>query len=168
MKTHNINNLSVTDYGSEKQPLIFVHAFPLDSRMWNEQLNHFKEKFRVITYDVRGLGKSFQDNNDIYTMEAYADDLISIIKELKLENVIACGLSMGGYILLRACQKEPAVFSKLILADTKAGNDDNKGLQGRAEMINKLQTEGKDFLLKDFLPKLISEGGAKNETLITI
>jgi len=165
MKTFTINNLQVTDYGSANPPLIFVHAFPLDSRMWNEQAEYFKDKFRVITYDVRGLGKSYKDEKDVYTMETYADDLLSIIKELALENVNVCGLSMGGYIILRAVQKEPALFSKIILADTKADADDNTGLLGRAAMINKLQTQGKDFLLTEFLPKLISEEGLKNENL---
>ncbi len=167
MKTLKISNLSVTDHEGSGQPLIFIHAFPLHSSMWNEQVEFFKDKFRVITYDVRGLGKSFIENNEIYTMDSYAEDLINLIKEMKLEKVIVCGLSMGGYIALHAYSKEPGIFSKLILADTKAENDDNKGLEGRAAMIKKLQTEGKDFLVKEFLPKLISEDGSKNSELVS-
>lgn len=166
MKTFKIKNLTINDYEGSGEPLIFVHAFPLSSVMWDEQVKFFRDKYRVITYDVRGLGDSYSAENEIYTMESYADDLISIIKEMNLEKVNACGLSMGGYILLQAYHKEPGLFSKLILADTKASGDDNEGLKGRAAMINKLQNEGSDFLLKDFLPKLISEEGFKNEVLV--
>jgi pimeloyl-ACP methyl ester carboxylesterase len=166
MKTLTIKNLSVTDYEGKYEPLVFVHAFPLSSAMWDEQVKFFKDKYRVVTYDVRGLGKSHTGNNEIHTMESYADDLIFIIKEMKLEKINACGLSMGGYILLHAYHKEPELFSKLILADTKAAADDNEGLKGRAAMLNKLQTQGKDFLLNDFLPKLISEEGHSNDGLV--
>lgn len=166
MKTRKIKNLSVTDYEGFGEPLIFIHAFPLSSPMWDEQVKFFRNIYRVITYDVRGLGESYKDDNEIYTMESYAVDLISIIKEMKLENVNVCGLSMGGYILLHAYHKEPELFSRLVLADTKASGDDNEGMKGRAAMLNKLQTEGKDFLLKDFLPKLISENGFNNSVLV--
>lgn len=166
MKTLNIKNLSVTDYEGSGEPLVFIQAFPLSSAMWKEQAEFFKDKYRVITYDVRGLGKSYRDDKEIYTMDNYADDLISIIEEMKFEKINACGLSMGGYILLQAYHKRPELFSKLILADTKASADDNEGIKGRSAMLNNLQTEGKNFLLKDFLPKLISEEGFKNEVLV--
>jgi pimeloyl-ACP methyl ester carboxylesterase len=133
--------------------------------MWDEQIEFFKDKFRVITYDVRGLGKSYVDNNEIYSMESYADDLIFIIKEMKLEKVNACGLSMGGYIMLRAIDKSPELFSKIILSDTKAENDDNTGLLNRSNMLKKLFTEGKDFILPDFLAKVSGEESLKNERL---
>lgn len=80
MKELNINGIHVTDNEKEGIPLIFIHAFPLDSRMWNEQIRYFGEKMRIITYDVRGLGKSTSRDNQ-FTMESYANDflILSII-----------------------------------------------------------------------------------------
>jgi hypothetical protein len=53
------------------------------------------------------------------------------------------GLSMGGYILLRAYQKNPLIFKTLTLADTRAENDDNNALLQRSSKIKKLK-KGKE------------------------
>lgn len=39
-------------------PLVLIHGFTLDTRMWDDQLGTFAKYFRVIRYDVRGFGKS--------------------------------------------------------------------------------------------------------------
>jgi len=58
MKKHKFNELSIIDYEGKGFPLVFVHAFPLSSAMWIFQVNYFKDKYRIITYDTRGLGES--------------------------------------------------------------------------------------------------------------
>ena len=93
-----INSLSVNTFGDQNnQPIIFIHGFPYDHSMWENQINFLKEKYFCVAYDVRGLGESYVGDGQ-YTMEAYVNDLFSIINELKLKRPILCGLSMGGYI----------------------------------------------------------------------
>ncbi|MCI0474594.1 MAG: alpha/beta hydrolase, partial [Ignavibacteria bacterium] len=58
MKEVRILDINVTDFGGDKEPLIFLHSFPMTGEMWNSQIEFFKEKFRVIIYDLRGFGKS--------------------------------------------------------------------------------------------------------------
>ena len=111
MKNFKINGINVYDYEGTGEPLIFIHAYPLCSRMWDSQVDHFKDKYRVITYDVRGLGYSNELDNYSYMMEELVNDLFMLMDHLKLEKVIACGISMGGYILLRALVREQDRFS---------------------------------------------------------
>ena len=118
MTTKIINGIAVFDAENGKEPLVFVHAFPLSSGMWDKQVQEFSKDYRVITYDVRGLGESKQKNNQ-FLMENYSDDLISIIDELKFKNVNAVGLSMGGYIIQRALLKRRELFRAVVLADTR-------------------------------------------------
>lgn len=156
MKEFEINNIFVNDYEGKGLPLIFIHAFPLNSKMWQYQIDFFKDKFRVITYDVRGLGKSKSKNNQ-FTMECYADDLLYIIEQLKLEKVFACGLSMGGYILLRSYFKNPDKFRGIILADTRAEKDDDTGLINRSNSITNIKNGKREEFISTFIPKLIGK-----------
>lgn len=160
-----LHDISVTDYGGKGEPLIFLHAFPLCNRMWDSQVEHFKDKYRVITYDARGLGYSNELEDYLFTMEDHVNDLFAIIEHLKLDKVHACGLSMGGYILQRAVLRDPSKFISLILAGTKAENDNNEGLIGRSETIMKVRSGGKEKYLEEFLRKLISDESYHNKEI---
>ncbi len=133
MKTA-INNLSVFTFGNNNnKPIIFVHGFPFDHRMWDSQIEELSRDYYCITYDIRGLGESPAGNGQ-FTMESFVDDLETIIDELKLKLPVLCGLSMGGYISLRAMERMEKRFRALILCDTKALADDNTGkLKGPGE-----------------------------------
>lgn len=161
MKEINYNGLSIKDYGGSGEILIFVHAFPLNSKMWNPQVECFKNKYRVITYDVRGLGKS-KDKNNQFTMETYANDLLSVINYLNSGKVHACGLSMGGYILQRAFIKNPDLFKTLTLADTRSERDDDTGLINRSQVIENLKAGKRAEFVSDFLAKLINKKSYQN------
>jgi 3-oxoadipate enol-lactonase len=164
MKEINFNGLHITDYEGSGDALIFVHAFPLSSKMWNPQVEFFKNKFRIITYDVRGLGKSNSVNN-LFTMESYANDLLNIIEYLKLEKVIACGLSMGGYIIQRSFIKKPEAFKALILADTKSERDDDNSLISRSNVIESIKSGKRKEFVSEFLQKLINKKSFVNPDL---
>ncbi|MEO8666016.1 MAG: alpha/beta hydrolase [Ignavibacteria bacterium] len=165
MNNFKINGISVTDYEGKGKPLIFVHAYPLCSRMWDIQVDFFKDKYRVITYDVRGLGYSNELDDYQFTMEELVNDFFSILDHMKINKVNACGLSMGGYILLRATVRDQSRFSSIILADTKATGDDNEGLLNRASAIIKIKAGQKDEFLLGFLKKLLSEKGFQDEKI---
>jgi 3-oxoadipate enol-lactonase len=162
MKEITFNNLHIYDYEGTGTPLILIHAFPLNSEMWKPQIDFLKSKFRIITYDIRGLGKSKSVNNQ-FTMEKYANDLISIVEYFKLDKVFACGLSMGGYILLRSYIKSPRIFRGLILADTRAEKDDDTALINRSNIIENIKNGKREEFISSFLPKLISKNNYKEE-----
>lgn len=164
MRELKINNLQVYDYEGKGDVLIFVHAFPLSSKMWKHQTDFFKNNFRVITYDVRGLGKSKEKNNQ-FTMEEYSNDLISIIKHFDFERVFVCGVSMGGYIILRSYIKKPDLFKGLILADTRAEKDDDNGIINRSNVIISIKKGKRDDFVSGFLPKLINKKSYVNREL---
>lgn len=165
MKNFKLNGISISDYGGNGAPLIFIHAYPLCSRMWDAQINFFKDKYRVIAYDVRGLGYSNQLGNYNFTMEELVIDFFDIVDDLNLDKVNACGLSMGGYIILRALVKHQERFNSVILADTKSEGENNESLISRSNSIIKIKSGKKDEFLDDFLKLLLSEDGFKNETV---
>lgn len=163
MKNFKINGINVTDYEGNGPALIFIHAYPLCNRMWDEQVNFFKDSYRVITYDVRGLGYSNQLDNYIFTMEELVNDFFDIADNLKLDKFNACGLSLGGYIILRALVRDQERFISVILADTKSEGENNESLLSRSNNIIRIKSGKKEEFLDDFLNLLLSEEGYKNE-----
>ena len=137
-----INGLSVNTFGdSSKQSIIFVHGFPYDHSMWQNQINFLQKKYFCVAYDLRGLGESEVDDGQ-YMLEFFVDDLFSIIAQLNLVKPVLCGLSMGGYIALRAMERNQELFGGLILCDTKAEADGDAAKLNRAININMINNEG--------------------------
>lgn len=162
MTTHKHNGLHIVEHENNGPPLIFVHAFPLCHRMWDKQVEYFKNRYRVILFDTRGLGYSTELDSWQYMMENLSDDLISVMDFLKIDKANICGLSMGGYITLRALTRNPERFISVVLADTRAERDDDKGLLGRANMFNEVREKGIDNLIKEFPKKLLGSESYKN------
>ncbi|PID59990.1 MAG: alpha/beta hydrolase [Ignavibacteriae bacterium] len=147
-----INGLRVfTNGNKENQAIIFIHGFPYDHTMWDSQVAALSDEYFCVSYDIRGLGKSYVGDGQ-YTMEAYIWDLFSIIDKLNLEKPIICGLSMGGYISFRAVEARQELFGGLILCDTRSESDDNAGKIKRSLAINKINTEGLEAFVSEFIP----------------
>ncbi len=146
-----ISGLSVFLEGNNKnKSIIFIHGFPYDHAMWQAQIEELSERYFCVAYDIRGLGESPAGDGQ-FTMESFVDDLETIIKELKLNKPILCGLSMGGYIALRALERMEEKFSAVILCDTGSGSDSNEGKLKRSAAIKRINTEGLAPFAKDFI-----------------
>ncbi len=159
-----VNGIAVSEHGDKQQtPIIFIHGFPFNSSMWAQQIKRLKENFYCITYDVRGLGETPPGDGQ-FTMEMFVDDLFAVIDGLGLDNPVLVGFSMGGYIALRAMEREPKRFRALILCDTKAEADDDAGRLKRASAINVVNREGVEQFASDFVPLAFSTGAPERIT----
>jgi len=157
-----INGLSVFLEGSSKnKSIIFIHGFPYDHTMWKAQIDELSKNYFCVTYDIRGLGESPVGDGQ-YTMESFVDDLEIIIDKLKLDKPVICGLSMGGYISLRALERIQDRFSAAILCDTRSEADNNEGKLKRAAAIKRINTEGLAPFAKDFITNCFGDNYKKN------
>ncbi len=158
----NKNGLSIFVDGDESMSaIIFIHGFPFDHHMWNNQTGKFSSNYFCITYDVRGLGDS-EPGDGQYTMESFVDDLEIVMDESNVNKPVLCGFSMGGYISLRAVEKMEEKFSGLILCDTKSGADNNEGKINRSLGIKKINSEGVKKFVGDFIPNCFSDFSLEN------
>lgn len=149
--------VSYLDNGIEAEnSLIFIHGFPFAKEMWKQQLEALDRSVHGIAYDIRGFGAS-DAGHGFFSIELFASDLLYFIEELKLKNVILCGLSMGGYIALRAFERSPERFSGLILCDTNAFADKNESRLNRFAVIEKIQQGGKIEFAENNLRQLLCE-----------
>ena len=158
-------DLYYSESGNPQAPALFlIHAFPLTHSMWEEQLETLKN-YRVIRYDLRGLGKSKVSQLQL-SLEDHVDDLLKLQAYLEIEKAIWCGLSLGGYIALRALEKYPERCKALILCDTKSAADGNEGKLKRIQAIRMLQNDGLENFAKKSAPSLLSENTLKNKPAV--
>ncbi len=145
-----VNALYVQTQGSYgKEPVIFLHAFPLASDMWKEQMNALSRTHYTLAPDLPGFGKGTLPGHAI-TFEHYVESVQNFLKETGIKQSVWCGLSMGGYLALRLYQKAPELCSGLILADTKSTPDDNLGKEKRWSSIKKLHSNRAEFMEKQW------------------
>ena len=156
MKTE-LNNLALFLSGENKnKSIIFVHGFPFDHYMWDEQVEELSKDFYCIAFDIRGLGESPAGDGQ-FTIESFVDDLENIIDGLELKKPVLCGLSMGGYISLRAVERMENKFSAVILCDTKSLPDNDEGKIKRADGVKMINNKGIEDFVNQFVPNCFSE-----------
>jgi len=147
-------------------PIVFIHGFPFNQTMWKQQVEALKGEYYVITYDVRGHGKS-DIGDGHYTIELFVDDFIKLLDYLKVQSAVIVGLSMGGYIALRSFERHPERFRALILCDTRSEVDNNDGKIKRANQIKAIKSNGMKDFIESFVPAVLFEKTLKsNERLV--
>ena len=157
MTKHNIRGLNVIEFGEQnKSAIVFIHAFPFCNRMWDKQTEALQQNFKVIAPDIRGFGYS-EPGDGLFTVDSHVSDLISIIDSLQLDKPIVCGLSMGGYIVLRALELYQPKFKGAILADTKAEADTNPFKVKRFEQIQMIRNGQREQFTENFIKGALSE-----------
>lgn len=98
-------------------PVVFLHGFSLDHRMWQPQVECFSKTNTVLTLDLRGFGKSSLPDTDY----AHYEDIKAVLDFLDLEKIHLAGLSMGGRIAVDFALTYPDRVSSLTLLDSSLG-----------------------------------------------
>ena len=94
-----LNNQNYYTFINNKTiPIVFIHGVGLDRKMWNPQINYFKN-YSTLTYDLLGHGKS-PFNKEKITMNDYVEQLSFLIDSLKINKFHLVGFSIGSLIAL--------------------------------------------------------------------
>ncbi len=81
--------------------LLFIHGWNINKTYWKDQTAFFKNRYRVISLDLPGFGKSGSNRSD-WSVDAFAKDVTSVLTQLDLKKVVLIGHSMSGAIALEA------------------------------------------------------------------
>ncbi|MFM9951631.1 MAG: alpha/beta fold hydrolase [Saprospiraceae bacterium] len=153
-----INDVAIayTDAGPRDAPaIIFIHGFPFNKSMWAGQIEALEDRYRLIAYDVRGHGDSDAGKED-FAIELFVNDLLSLMDALKLDRVILCGLSMGGYIAINAAIHYPKRFDALVLSDTQCAADTPEGKTKRMKAIESIRENGVEKYAEESVKNLFA------------
>ncbi len=155
-----INGIAWTDEECPHgETVVFIHGFPFNRSMWQPQTKALSDRHRVLSFDVRGHGQS-EVGDGQYSLEFFVDDLMAGMDEFKIKTAVLCGLSMGGYIALRAVERHPDRFKALVLCDTKSEADSDEVKIKRAATIRKVKDEGVEAFAGGFVKTVLGEKSA--------
>jgi 3-oxoadipate enol-lactonase len=135
--------------------VLFLHAFPYSSAMWDGQVRAFADRARCLTLDARGM-RPGAAAPEAYMLEHLVDDALALMDRQGLEGVVVCGLSLGGYIALRLTQRAPERVRGLLLANTQAASDSNEAKLARAGGLRLLWTQGVEAFAEAQLKRQLS------------
>ncbi|MFD0696029.1 alpha/beta fold hydrolase [Paenibacillus sp. GCM10027628] len=153
----NINGIHLfVEEKGQGTPLILLHGFPLDHRMWRLQAEALSNGYRVITPDLRGMGQSDIPVTNI-ALDQYADDILALMDKMNIQKAALGGFSMGGYIAFALLRKAPERFLGLVLANTRPEADGQEARKNRMNMAVSLYDKGAAAARDAMLPKLITE-----------
>jgi 3-oxoadipate enol-lactonase len=143
-------------------PVIFIHAFPLNQSMWDEQFDALKRHCRVITIDLRGFGESDMPSG-ICSMDQMASDVRGLMYALDIDRAALAGLSMGGYVSLAFYRNYPETVRGLVLADTRASADTAEARERRFKSAEKAEREGPRAIADDMIPLLLGHSTVESQ-----
>jgi pimeloyl-ACP methyl ester carboxylesterase len=112
-------------------PILLSHGYGSTSHMWEGQMGAFSDRYKVISWDMRGHGQTDSpEDQDQYSEAATVDDMVTVLDTVGEASAIIGGLSLGGYMSLAFYLKHPERTKALMLFDTGPGYRNPKARDG--------------------------------------
>lgn len=111
------NNLFYYDQGSGDTTLLFIHGWCIDGSYFQSQMDHLEDRYRVISIDLPGHGKSDAKRTE-WTLRQFSKDVVAVVQHLGLSQVILVGHSMSEVIVAEAAAQLEEQVIAIIGIDT--------------------------------------------------
>jgi 3-oxoadipate enol-lactonase len=140
-------------------PMVCVHGFPLDHRMYRALLDHPLPGIESIVVDLPGFGRGHLAQPDAtLSMEVLAHQLFQVLDAIAVRQpVLLVGLSMGGYIAFECWRHAATRIAGLVLSNTRADADTDAQRSARMQMVARTAESGIQFVVDSMLPRLLPE-----------
>lgn len=123
----NGNEIQVADYPGTKGPIIAIHGLTGTYKNMHYYADKFGGDYRIIAVDLRGRGNS--DNADTDTsIFKHAEDILALIQELKIDNPILLGFSMGAFISAIVASRLESVQGLILLDGAAKSSEHQRGI----------------------------------------
>ena len=128
-------------------PIVFISGGGiLDRRGWDQQFELFSKQYRVIRYDVRGIGKSARPEGTF----SHSKDLYELLTSLKVRRAHVVGLSVGAAIAIDFAIEHPEIVDGLILASPGLSSDSKSeaNMQSLTAIAGLVKTNGIEHVIQ--------------------
>lgn len=149
--------VSFDNIGKGETAIIFIHGWSNNRTIWEAQVSHFSDKYQLIAVDLPGFGESGNDRNE-WTMENFGKDIAEIIRQLKLDDVVVVGFSMGAPAAIEAARQMPHNIAGVVLVD----NLQNIEMKVPAPMMHFIDSMMMDLINHPTKKKLVGGGFFKH------
>jgi 3-oxoadipate enol-lactonase len=101
----------------EGEPLLFIHGLGSSKQVWQMQVPVFSAYYRVITFDLRGHGRSDKPLG-LYNISMFAADTAEFMKSIGIPSAHVVGFSLGGMVGLQLCLDAPEMVRSLVVVNS--------------------------------------------------
>ena len=137
-------------------PLVLLHGYPLDHKIWDEIVPLLNKNFDLILPDLRGFGES--TTVDVpYTMDDFASDIAGLLDHLGITKAAIAGHSMGGYVALAFGRLYPERISGLGLVSSQVLADPPDRKEGRYKSATDVSENGISGVVDAMTSKFTSD-----------
>ena len=142
--------------GGDGLPVVLLHGFPLDHRMWDAVAAAIPAGRAVHAVDLLGAPGRADDLPEP-TLEASADDVATTLRAAGVERAVIAGLSMGGYVALALLERHPGLVAGLALLDTKSTADAPEARANRLRIAGEVDATGSVDAVRPMSSSLVGE-----------
>lgn len=150
------HTLSYFITGQSTQPIVLIHGFGEDSRIWKQQVIFLENDFRLYIPDLPGTGESAIGDHEL-SMESMAEMIKRMLDEEKIDQCIMLGHSMGGYVTLAFAELYPERLSAFGLIHSTAYADNEEKKAARQKSITFIKEHSAAEFMKTTIPNLFSQ-----------
>jgi pimeloyl-ACP methyl ester carboxylesterase len=128
--------------------VLLSHGYGATSRMWDGQVAAFADRYRIVTWDMRGHGQSGDPADPLaYSHALTVGDMAAVLDACGAEKAVIGGLSLGGVMSLGFHIAHPERVSALVLCDTGPGfrNPDARAAWNERVLARAKELEEKGF-----------------------
>ena len=163
--------LTYTSFGKTSLPaVIFLHGFMGSSEDWAEAAKSLEGRAFAVAVDLPGHGASVGLPPEVYTVEGAARAIVEAMDDLRVEEAVLAGYSMGGRLALYLALRYPQRFTKLLLESASPGLRDERERAARrdADEEKALRLESGDFetFLREWYRQPLFRSLARDEKLL--
>jgi len=109
--------LAYEEVGSGSPPVVLVHGWTCDHTYFSPQRDHFADRHRVVSVDLRGHGESGGADGP-FTIATFADDVAWVCSELGVAKPVIVGHSMGGMTTVELAARHPELPAAIVVCDS--------------------------------------------------
>lgn len=146
-------SLYIRDAG-EGEPILLLHDFPLNSRMWEPQFELLRGRYRLLAPDFFGFGLTPALPSEL-SLADHAREVLNTINTLGIERVTVVGLAVGAYVALHLAEELGARLQGLLLANMSLAADSPEVARWRHELAAETELAGVEVVADDFLPRML-------------
>jgi pimeloyl-ACP methyl ester carboxylesterase len=143
----------------EGPPLVLLHGYVGDRRVWRPQIDALSDEFTVVAWDAPGYGGS-SDPPEVFPLSDFADCLAAFVDALDLGRPHVAGVSFGGGLALELYRRHPSLPRTLVLASAYAGWAGSlpaEVIEQRLQQALRLADQTPDDLVQELIPTMFTD-----------
>ncbi len=110
--------LNLLEWSEEGVPMILIHGFGNEARIWDDFVPGVAGHYRVLALDQRGHGESDWHPDAAYEYDNFVADLEAVIDGLGIERCVVVGHSLGGRVAMLYAGRHPEKLAGLVIVDS--------------------------------------------------